>query len=384
MRYEEISKNQIMTKEDLRKLSVLFLKNNKLDKRKDEIVIKYTSGSTGIPLIIPQKKIDNLNQIRNIWKFREKYNINPKSKSIMFHLNSENVETKTNGFIIKGNKFIINKNYLHLFRNNIIKELKIFKPEYIIAPPSCVVDLLYELLGEEIIQTIKYIELISEPLYNFQIRIFEKYFDSTKIVNQYGCTEVTVIGIDENLEGKFNIFDENVYVETKYNNHIGKNYNHEGNVLITCYNSSLIPIVRYDTGDLGMLIQDIDGNEKLVLTTGRLNDYIYISKQKKIHSSSICKIIEHRNISRFVEKFKFIQNDYKSILLLVSLNKGTTAIDFDKSIRSIISDTVFKNLKWNIVVLDKKFIDNEKKMKYFECNIKELVNETPVIDNRLR
>lgn len=367
---------KIIEKHDIQENEKEFINKKEL---KSGYSIKKTSGSTGEPLNIYKTKNDMLTQNFVFWRHRYPLGINPSNSKILYcYLNAENPFTRANGYYqINSKEFSFNLNCFlknSLQCKQIIDKIYLFKPNLIIMPPSAVQAIVLYCMAHKLykaFESVKLVELISEPILPGQKNDILNFFNKSKVVSQYGCSEVGFIGIDNKLNGRYIIDNTNVFVETNVNGKIGKNYGKFGNIVLTGLNSYGMPFIRYQMEDI-IRLECKENKEYLEILKGRKNDLIIISKYKKIHSSILSKIIEKVNEKDIIiKKYKFTQQKNNIMLLEIytdpSLNKYKIKKEVIKVAKSYKELAQF-NWKIDFISDWRKFNQNGK-LKYFESKI---------------
>lgn len=321
-----------------------------------------TSGSTGVPLTFYKSNTDKYMQLKYLWKFRmNHYGIKPSANRLKFHFFSKD-ELKLNDIVITQNTLSINA--ITMDENILLKNKHIicdFKPKYIMGTPSIVCRFLTlcQSINIHILQSVEYVELMGEYLYDSQ----EKYIKSVlncAISNHYGCTEV--YGIAQRCEyGHMHIFTENVILE-QYQ---------KDNVLVTGLNNIYMPFIRYNLGDRIHLL-DIncpcgETSKCIEILAGRDNEYVTLPNGNKKTAAVFYYIVEKLNrFKTIVFAFKVIQYTRTSLDIYLTL--------IDKNMKNLakktFNDELLKNnmesFELNFHFLDFDEMPVTKKQLYFE------------------
>lgn len=333
--------------------------------KKENLILKKTSGSTGIPLNVYKSQNDLLTQIKVLWKFRKReFNIEPSAKYLVFNLSRYSFESvNQRSKLVTSNILTINITGVSAEEFKKLSEVIFnFQPEFIMGTPTSVCDLIYifEKYGEILPKSIRYVELMSEYLFAFQRDMIAHTFNCP-ISNHYGCTEV--LGIAQQKKGcqDLSIFEENVFLE-----------NVENKILITGINSVTMPFIRYEIGDIGIVDQE---KKSIELQAGRSNDLIFLDEINREHSATLCKIIDcvNSNLSQ-ITRFKFYQKNFDLFEVYLSIKDES----FQKTVKSLFKKAasnyeVLNNCKWviNFIPFDEFSILQEKnKFAYFVNEIK--------------
>ena len=108
--------------------------------------------------------------------------------------------------------------------------------------------------------------------------IIEKAF-GVPAVNEYGTSEVDLIAF-EDMNGKWLLSDENVYIEILDDNGNKLTKGGEGRILLTALHNKAMPFIRYEIGDKAVIEPD---NGKVIIKKllGGVNDLIVLPSGKK-------------------------------------------------------------------------------------------------------
>ena len=118
----------------------------------------------------------------------------------------------------------------------------------------------------------------AEVLNGWQRELMEEAF-GCKVFNQYGSREIPNIAC-ECRHGRMHVFSDMVYLESQG----GEN---EGRLLVTSLTNRLMPMIRYENGDMGELLEThCDcGSPFPLMAMGmcRSNDHIVVPDGRRIH-----------------------------------------------------------------------------------------------------
>lgn len=332
---------------------------------KENLILKKTSGSTGIPLEVYKSSNDLLTQLKVLWKFRSReFKIEPSAKYLVFNLSRYSFDSIDQRYKHVNNILTINITCISVKEfEELSKVIFHFQPEFIMGTPTSVCDLIYvyEKYNKHIPKSIRYVELMSEPLFPFQRHMILQAFNCP-ISNHYGCTEVMGIAQQKNGSNELSIFEENVVLE-----------NIEEKIIITGINSIAMPFIRYDIGDIGIINQK---RQSLELKAGRSNDLIFLDEINREHSATLCKIIDNVNSKvNQITRFKFYQKKIGLFDVYLSI-RDTTLQNIVKSLfkNEASKYGIFKNCDWNFIFIsfDEFYrLQDKNKFAYFENEIKD-------------
>lgn len=178
---------------------------------------------------------------------------------------------------------------------------------------------------------LKSIIAISERLSDYSRYSMKKYF-GVPVVSRYSASETGILAQQTISSSNFNINWASYFVEIlNYDNDNPVLEGETGRIVITDMFNYSVPLLRYDTGDLGSMISG-DSNNGPVLTKveGRQMDMLYDTKGELISSHIVHKICLYKGI----KQYQLIQKDKKEYV--IKINKS---IEFNQE------DEVIKNYK---------------------------------------
>lgn len=373
----DINNYPVIEKEYIAKNLDLF---NIIDENSDDYIVYETSGSTGIPLKVYKYNKDKMAQLRCLWNIRKKqYNVSPSAKCFTFHFNKfNNVNARDQEIIITDR--VVSINAINLNSPRLPKNLEIiteFDPEYIMCTPSVLCDILryYEKYQISPPKNIRYIELMSEYLFDYQKEYIKKIFN-VPISNQYGCTEVFGIAQYSPECDELQVINDNVYVEILKDGIITTDPNVEGEILITGLNSFGMPFIRYKLGDLGKIVTSKYPRKSdttiIEILAGRLNDYIMLEGGKRQHSSILCSIIDNLNAEKLgIKKYKIIQIELFKFEVLLCVEDSNQQDKIKKEFVEKAIKIGLIDFSWKFKFVELSDFKTEKnKFLYFENKIK--------------
>ena len=154
----------------------------------------------------------------------------------------------------------------------------------------------------------------SEMLYDSTRNAMKKLFDA-EVVSRYSNEENGVIGQDEGKNNVFTINEADYLVEIVDEDGNAVPDGVTGRIIITDLYNYAMPLIRYDTGDMGAVtLVAINGREKRVITnfSGRKVDVIYDTKG---HLLSPHVITNQMWSFPDIRQFQFIQKGKKEYLI---------------------------------------------------------------------
>jgi phenylacetate-CoA ligase len=155
--------------------------------------------------------------------------------------------------------------------------------------------------------TVKGVFTTAEVLYDWQRTAIESAF-SCRVFNQYGCREVPNIGL-QCRHGKFHVFSDLVKLESQP-------VDGEHRLLVTSLTNHVMPMIRYELGDLGRLQDGQCGCGSpfplMALDVCRKNDLVVTPGGRRIYPSYFVHLLDGHG---GIEQFQFVQTGPGSIVL---------------------------------------------------------------------
>ena len=318
-----------------------------------------SSGSSGQITNTYWDEMEYLRSLGHLWRIRKQYGISPKDKYCTAHVNYETKER------ILNSKVVINRNCLSICKLYIddeslaryVSEIEQFQPRWMIVPPSFLLAVLNYVVRSKsrLPETIVLIELNGEFCTQGMMLKVREILPNVNVVNMYGMQECN--GIAYGNSNILKVIEKNVFVETidKSNRSV---FGIEGDIIITTLSNSVMPFIRYKTGDKGIL--DKEGN--LILTSCRCNDSLEINGVS-YDGAIFWNIVENMN-------FSFCNGAIKWFTVIYENNELTFKLIIDQTARSIDTQEI---RSWLI-----EFIHN-----YYCWNIEIRVESVNAIDNRV-
>lgn len=337
----------------------------------DQTMKSVTSGTTGKYVEVYWKTEEFKRSLISLWLYRYRYyGILPGHKLVYFYTD---VYDEQEMFCRQ------EKNQLGFCKRQfcaeelraIYEEILDFNPKWMILQPSMAVILMdfitrYEL---PVPKALCYIEYTGEILTESVRRRSQMVF-GCKIANMYGMNEVNSIAL-ECPYGNMHVFADNVYVEiVDDNDSITPG---EGDILVTSKNNTIMPIIRYRTGDMGKLTKKNckcgNCNPTLTLSYGRKMSFITGHTGERISPYIFMRIFD--DINRSYEgcilqyKVKQVKEDFFEIKLYCDM-EGINLILLEKQILYMMRAELGEKITCKIFYL-KELLEEGGKYQFFEA-----------------
>lgn len=349
-----ISKNLIMSQKNNFKSKEY--KNRKLH-------IMATSGSTGIPFKIEQDSIKRKQVLAEIIYFSELLGYKVGSK-IVFLRNLESMfKTSKIKQFIKNEEIISTQKYDDATLKKIINHIVKLPKGTIILGYTSTLQMLASCMKKHNIKAYNIKGIISgaEAITSKTRALITKQF-MCPVVSRYSNQEMGILAQDFK-EGKFLLNRASYSFEILNLNEDKPVSNGEiGRIVITDLFNHAVPLIRYDTGDLGIMEVDKNGREYLAKVFGRKLDLLYTTKDQPI---SFFALDEYFEDNFDIEQFQIIQES--RIKLIVNLiMKENKKVD-EKWCVDKIKKVMGKECEIEINYLKQIPITNSGKFRYVIC-----------------
>ena len=318
------------------------------------IIKSRTSGSSGQLLEIIWKAEDYYSSIVNAWRFRKKYHITPQDSYVTCHSTTFlDGERATFSIVERKNHISLSKIYCderHLKRY--VKAIVDKEVKWMYFQPSFAL-----VLGEFMqsmnisLPSLALIELTGEKLTLEMRQRISEMFSNSHIVDNYGMQEFNIIAF-QNSADSYIVDNQNVFVEIIRKDGTICDDNEIGDIVVTGLHNSLMPLIRYRTGDTGSLNHGI-----LTLQQTSNNDIFYYNGMA-ISYTVFFDLIEYLVVQghRIIQfQFVYDKNDlYASFLLTNKLSNDLMIRECIKnyfSKQNIIFDNIYIELSTEVTQL---------------------------------
>jgi|SRR5690625_535741 len=285
--------------------------------KKEDLIKVSTSGSYGTPMTFYRSKVKQLRQIAEVLFF---------GRNVNYYFGRDHAFIRG---VSKGKLNLLLQNEIHIDPTKLDESSleairkKVKGTKYIIGFPSVILSLIQycEKMGDTS-KDFKMLGIITtaEPLTISQRAIMKDFF-KCDVVARYAMEELGIIANQCVHTENYHVNDASFILEVlNKENDSPANIGEEGRIVITDLYSSAMPLIRYDTGDFGVLEEGCScGYDGKVLKTisGRKIQSILDSKENKISPFSINVMMkDYQNIYQF----QFIQEDLNKYQLLLVIN----------------------------------------------------------------
>ena len=311
-----------------------------------------TGGSTGSPFIIYEPEHQSRIEaafIHDAWSnFYPEISINTKTTILRgIKINKDWEFDPMRGLILS--TFSLKKNSILKFKSLIEK----YCTPVLHAYPSSLFLFAKMLKENSINHGFKCICLGSEPLYDYQINLIKEVFKS-HIVHWYGQGEKVVFASNKPNDYKFHIYPQYGFTEVLTKSRLKQTLGKKGNIIGTSFWNTSMPLIRYDTQDIGVVSKYPDISEStysfvLDQISGRSQDFILTNLNSIIPVTAL-----NVTCSRFheINRVRFHQKEPGAVELNIELLPDITTFDTNLLIEEL------KTLTKNSITFIPKKVDS--------------------------
>ena len=305
-----------------------------------DVYIQKTSGSTGIPLEIPQDTLKRRRRIAELKFFGKQVGF--RTHDLLVHLRV------WNKWQSKSLKQIRNENIIPFDISDMsecrVEELcRIIQRERVIALRgyASIIDILasYVQRHPQSFPYLKIIISVSETLQDETRKKVKEYLNC-EIISQYANEECGILAQEipptKATNNVMYINHTGYYFEIlKMDNDEAADYGELGRIVITDLHNYAFPLIRYDTGDVGILLppnRKSKGYPVLGKLYGRRLDLCYTTKGHPFSSMLLSRTLKHFDK---ILQWQFVQKDEKEYCIKVVMQQS---YDAETYLKPAISD----------------------------------------------
>lgn len=198
---------------------------------------------------------------------------------------------------------------------------------------------------------IKTIISTSEELKSSTRDKLKKFFgESVKIHARYSNSEQGILGQEENIDGEYSLNWASYYFEVlKMDSDETAADGEIGRIIVTDLYNQAFPMIRYDTGDIGMIVRCPGKLPVLRELKGRQMDIIYDISGAPVSPFLLTRTMRH---SKGVKQWQFIQESKTRYVLRIKYN-GQERPDLDAEINE------FKQTLGYDAIIEVEYIESE-------------------------
>lgn len=328
--------------------------------------LKSTSGSTGRPFKIYQDMGKRNQVLAEVLYFSELVGYKV-GKKIVYLRNLESFLTKSSLKQFIQNEVVIGtQKYDDVTLGNIVDKIIRLENETTILGYASTLQAISSYMEKNGIVAKNVSGIISgaEAITSKTRKLVEKQF-SCPVVSRYSNQEMGILAQDysedEFLLNRASYYFEILKMDTNEPAEMGE----MGRIVITDLFNHAMPLIRYDTGDLGIMQKDKNGRTYFSKVLGRKLDLLYNTKDEPLSFFAIDEFFEP---NYDIEQYQFVQEDRTHLTVNVLMKKGRTLDEkwCINGVKSILGDECEVRINY----IDSIPITSSGKFKYVICNYK--------------
>jgi phenylacetate-CoA ligase len=197
---------------------------------------------------------------------------------------------------------------------------------------------------------IKTIISTSETLTSETRKKLKDFFgEKCTIFARYSNTENGILGQEYLDEGQYKLNWASYFFEIlKLESDESAGEGELGRIIVTDLYNKAFPMIRYDTGDVAIMVKTKDGFSYLSQLYGRRMDLIYDTHNEVVSPFLLCRTMR---LSHGIEQWQFIQNSKTEYILRITVTHGEKPL-CEKEICS------FKQVLGQDAVITIEYVDN--------------------------
>lgn len=298
---------------------------------KEHLIPVHTSGSYGTPLTYYRTPYKKKGQLAEVIFFGRKSDYELGVRHGYFRSNPGKSKFK---YWIQNETLFISKRLNRAFVETGLEKLRKQKIKGLIGFPSAITFLAKKAIAEGFTSTdFNVVSVItsSENLTGYQRDIIKEAFNC-KIQNRYATEELGLLGHQYEKDGLFEFNTCHYIFEVlKLDKDESVDVGEMGRIVVTDLHSNSMPLIRYETGDLGVLggffsVQDawVDSIQKL---SGRTMQIIFSTTDEPLYPLYFDSIMDNYDI---FHQYQIIQESKNTYTLRLVTNENFSLDSFDK------------------------------------------------------
>ena len=213
--------------------------------------------------------------------------------------------------------------------------------------------------------TVKAIFSGSELLSEDTRQLCKKVWKNAEVYSRYSNMENGILGQEDFSDNKkvFKLNWASYYFEVlKMDSDEPANYGEMGRIVITDFFNKAFPMIRYDTGDLGIMEKDENAFPYMIEISGRKMNILYATNGDLISPNCLGRLMH--NLTENIKQWQFIQTGEKEYCIKCSCEDRENGIaSMNKKIDSL-KETFGQDAKINIIFVDEIPVLNSGKRKH--------------------
>lgn len=301
--------------------------------------ISSTSGSTGTPFSVIQDHRKRMRNIADLQVFGELCDFPIRERMVFFRVLSEKLnrtkeqEEKENIFYVDSSD--LSESHLEEMTQILLEK----KPRIVFSYSSTLVELAKHIEKSGISADVFSMKSIlggGEGIAPNDRVLLEKVF-GCKVYRRYSDMELGILGQDSGDGGNYRLNYGSYYFEClKLENDEPAEYGEVGRIVVTDLFNYAFPMIRYDTGDLGIM-ELIDENAFPVFKEiyGRKRDCIYTTKGDLLSPAKISVAMWGM---KAVKQWQFIQENEKEYTIKINAEDSVDVNGIITKLKNIVGE----------------------------------------------
>jgi phenylacetate-CoA ligase len=332
-----------MSKQTIRNLKLEEIISINYDK--NNLIVRHTSGSTGIPLNVYIDK--NMASIEDVmWRrsnMQRGIKLTDKYATLIIPVD---MHPHKGVFMSIGQSLgLINRYYLSIFEDPsiLLKSLDDIKPNVIKSFPSCLKILADNYLKNDHYKISPKIILTSGELLEGSVRKYISDTFKSEVYDNYASEEWSQIAWECKEHAGYHINIDNIYVELINKNDEVIGNNEVGEVVCTSLNNRVMPLIRYRMRDMAIRLDDeCSCGVKLPLfkvIDGRQDDTLENESGKLISPRVLSDILDEPfNNYQGINQYQIIQEKINRVIINLEVNEKFIGEDRLEKAKQILND----------------------------------------------
>lgn len=237
-------------------------------------------------------------------------------------------------------------------------QLEKMQPDIITSFPSTLLNLVK--FNKQKIVSPKSIVLVGEVITEGAKKIIAENFD-TNVYENYSSVEGGLIAGDCAFHNGLHINSDTAMLEFLDDKKNSDVYNKKGRIILTNLFNFMMPFIRYDTGDIGILSRKEckcgNPNPMIASIEGRNNDFVVLGNGRIVDPRSLDSSMRFF-IAKFsqkygwnIEKYQIVQEEIDSVVVKIVKGKNFTKNDVNKIV-ALIKKILGQNMKVQVQIVD--------------------------------
>ena len=325
--------------------------------------ISSTSGSTGTPFSVIQDFVKRKRNIADLKVFGELCNYPSHERMVFLRVLSAKLH-RTKQQEESENIFYVDSSDLSPNRLNAIIEIILEKkPRILFSYSSTLVELAKHIKNTNQLFNFSMTSILTggEGISEENRLLLQEVFKCT-VYRRYSDMELGILAQDTGDGGCYYLNWGSYYFEVLKTDCDKKaDIDEVGRIVITDLFNKAFPMIRYDTGDLGVLGKDRNGVTVLKEIYGRKRDCIYATDGRLI---SPAKIFVSMWGAKNINQWQFIQNAKTDYTLKINCIKKINENELIEKLKTVVGE----NAKINLEYVDEVPVTQSNKRRAVICN----------------